>query len=58
MLLTDDYSPFIKFIRDIQSDNCQITVVENYRYLNEYQELEFKEIPYKSWQTLVLKTLR
>ena len=58
MLLTDDYSPFIKFIRDIQSDNCQITVVENYRYLNEYKELEFKEIPYNSWQTLVLKTLR
>lgn len=57
MLMTDDYSPFIEFIKDVKSD-CQITVVENYRYLVEYKELEFKEIPYKSWQTLVLKTLR
>ena len=50
MLLTDDYSPFIK---DINS--ADVTVVENYRYFDEYKNLEFKEIPYNSWQTLVLK---
>lgn len=57
MLITDDYSPFIKFIKEVKPE-CHITVVENYRYLIEYKELEFKEIPYNSWQTLVLKTLR
>lgn len=53
MLLTDDYSPFIHFIKDINS--ADVTVVENYRYFDEYKNLEFKEIPYNSWQTLVLK---
>ena len=53
MLLTDDYSPFIHFIKDIYS--ADVTVVENYRYFDEYKNLEFKEIPYNSWQTLVLK---
>ena len=53
MLLTDDYSPFIHFIKDINS--AEVTVVENYRYFDEYKNLEFKEIPYNSWQTLVLK---
>ncbi len=53
MLLTDDYSPFIYFIKDINS--ADVTVVENYRYFDEYKNLEFKEIPYNSWQTLVLK---
>ena len=53
MLLTDDYSPFIQFIKDINS--ADVTVVENYRYFYEYKNLEFKEIPYNSWQTLVLK---
>lgn len=53
MLLTDDYSPFIHFIKDINS--ADVTVVENYRYFYEYKNLEFKEIPYNSWQTLVLK---
>ena len=53
MLLTDDYSPFIHFITDINS--ADVTVVENYRYFDEYKNLEFKEIPYNSWQTLVLK---
>lgn len=57
MLITDDYSPFIKFISELKSE-CHLTVVENYRYLVEYKELDFKEIPYNSWQTLVLKTLR
>ena len=51
MLLTDDYSPFIHFIKDINS--ADVTVVENYRYFDEYKNLEFKEIPYNSWQTLV-----
>lgn len=53
MLLTDDYSPFIHFIKDINS--ADVTVVENYRYFDEYKNLDFKEIPYNSWQTLVLK---
>ena len=53
LLLTDDYSPFIHFIKDINS--ADVTVVENYRYFDEYKNLEFKEIPYNSWQTLVLK---
>ena len=53
MLLTDDYSPFIHFIKDV--DGAEVTVVENYRYLDEYKNLNFKEIPYNSWQTLVLK---
>ena len=53
MLLTDEYSPFIHFIKDINS--ADVTVVENYRYFDEYKNLEFKEIPYNSWQTLVLK---
>ena len=53
MLLNDDYSPFIHFIKDINS--ADVTVVENYRYFDEYKNLEFKEIPYNSWQTLVLK---
>ncbi len=58
MLLTDDYTPFINFIKELEESTFQITVVENYRYLSEYKEIEFKEIPYSSWQTLVLKTLK
>lgn len=54
MLLTDDYSPFILFIKNVAE--ADITVVENYRYFDEYANLNFKEIPYNSWQTLVLKT--
>ena len=54
MLLTDDYSPFIHFIKNVSG--FEITVVENFRYFDEYKDLEFKEIPYTSWQTLVLKT--
>ncbi len=53
MLLTDDYSPFIHFIKDVAS--IEVTVVKNYRYCDEYKNLDFKEIPYNSWQTLVLK---
>lgn len=53
MLLTTSYSPFIQFIKDVA--DIEITVVENYRYFDEYKNLAFKEIPYSSWQTLVLK---
>ena len=58
MLLTDDYSPFIKFIKELEVGTFKMTIVENYRYLIEYKDLEYKEIPYNSWQTLVLKTLK
>ena len=37
MLLTDDYSPFIHFIKDINS--ADVTVVENYRYFDEYKKI-------------------
>lgn len=53
MLLTEDYSPFIHFIKDVSG--AEIIVVENFRYFDEYSNLDFKEIPYNSWQTLVLK---
>ena len=53
MLLTNDYLPFIHFTKDVAG--VEVTVVENYRYFDEYKNLDFKEIPYNSWQTLVLK---
>ncbi len=53
MLLTDDYSLFTQFISKI--NKFTITVVENFRYFSEYKNLNFKEIPYHLWQTLVLK---
>lgn len=56
MLQTEDYSKFIEFLAKI--DSVGVNVVENYRYIEEYSALNYMEIPYNQWQTLVLKTLK
>lgn len=56
MLQAEDYSKFVNFIKEI--DRAGVNIVENYRYIEEYSGLNYMEIPYNQWQTLVLKTLK
>lgn len=56
MLQAEDYSKFIDFLKDVEG--VSVNIVENYRYIEEYSSLNYTEIPYNQWQTLVLKTLK
>ena len=56
MIPTEEYENFVHFVESINDFN--IIIVENSKYVDEYSKINFTEIPYQQWQTLVLKTLK
>ena len=56
MIPMEEYEKFVYFIQSINDFN--IVIVEHSRYIYEYSDTNFMEIPYQQWQTLVLKTLK